>query len=165
MKIERTAACLAAALVVAGLACAQATANPLLSGYGGPGQGSQAVLGAALLNVPAGATSQSGGSTSGDQASSGSAGEGVPAHSGARHGSAVEGSGGSRANRRTQRPSASRRTPSESGQSIAIAADAASAGAPTLGVTGPDLLLTVGVLAALAIIWGGTRRTARRRDG
>lgn len=33
---------------------AVAQASPLLSGYGGPGQGSQAILGAALVNGPSG---------------------------------------------------------------------------------------------------------------
>ncbi|HEY2182156.1 MAG TPA: hypothetical protein VGH09_10835 [Solirubrobacteraceae bacterium] len=40
-----------------------AVAGPLLSGYGGPGQGSQAILGSTLLNGPSG-----GGGSSGSQA-------------------------------------------------------------------------------------------------
>jgi len=163
MKIQRTSAYLAAVVLVASLGCAQAAANPLLSGYGGPGQDGQAVLGAALLNGPAGATSPSGVSTSADHAGSALRGEGVSTPSAARRGSEAEG-GGSPANSGTPQPPASRRAHSE-GQSIAIAPDAASVRAPALGLTGPDLLLTIGVLVALAITWGGTRRTARRRDG
>jgi hypothetical protein len=50
------------ACVAAGAAIAPAAiANPLLSGYGGPGQGDQAILGAALVNGPKGG----GGSSSG----------------------------------------------------------------------------------------------------
>jgi hypothetical protein len=45
-----------------------ALASPLLSGYGGPGQGSQAILGSALLNGPRGG----GGSGAGPEGASGS---------------------------------------------------------------------------------------------
>jgi hypothetical protein len=40
---------------------AVAQADPLLSGYGGPGQGNQAILGSALLNGPSGGSSGGGG--------------------------------------------------------------------------------------------------------
>ncbi len=41
-------------VVVAAALPAAAHASPLLSGYGGPGQGTQAILGAALVNGPSG---------------------------------------------------------------------------------------------------------------
>jgi hypothetical protein len=40
-----------------------ASASPLLSGYGGPGQGNQAILGSALLNGPGGGGGSGGGSS------------------------------------------------------------------------------------------------------
>lgn len=46
--------------VVAGLP-ASASASPLLSGYGGPGQGTQAILGASLVNGPGGGGGSPGG--------------------------------------------------------------------------------------------------------
>lgn len=55
MKSQRRAAMRIAisALVLAAFPAA-AHASPLLSGYGGPGQGTQAILGAALVNGPSG---------------------------------------------------------------------------------------------------------------
>jgi hypothetical protein len=53
MKIQRKIIPAVALAMVFAAASADATAaNPLLSGYGGPGQGSQAILGSALLNGP-----------------------------------------------------------------------------------------------------------------
>jgi hypothetical protein len=57
-----------AAAVVAALMGAvpvSATASSLLSGYGGPGQGSQAILGAALLKGPSNGGGRGGGPTGG----------------------------------------------------------------------------------------------------
>jgi hypothetical protein len=42
---------------------AHATSGSLLSGYGGPGQGSQAILGSALLNGPSGGAPGAGSSS------------------------------------------------------------------------------------------------------
>ena len=44
----------ALAMAFAAVAPASAPASPLLSGYGGPGQGTQAILGSTLLNGPSG---------------------------------------------------------------------------------------------------------------
>jgi hypothetical protein len=76
-------------LVVAlsALVPASATASSLLSGYGGPGQGTQAILGSMLLNGPSGGggTVPLGGvSTGGGTASSGAGGN---RNATARHGS------------------------------------------------------------------------------
>ena len=54
-----------AATVLAMALPSAAVAGPLLSGYGGPGQGSQAILGSTLLNGPSG-----GGGSSGSEAAS-----------------------------------------------------------------------------------------------
>jgi hypothetical protein len=73
-KISSTTVFVAALLA---LAPAFASANSLLSGYGGPGAGNQAILGSALIGGGGGATggsSGSGGSTGSTGASSGSVG-------------------------------------------------------------------------------------------
>src|SRR2546421_57056 len=76
-----------AGLLLAAAACmpVAAHANPLLSGYGGPGQGNQAILGATLLN------GSGGGGSSGAAAAASSrgyvSGEGTSTTGAARGGS------------------------------------------------------------------------------
>jgi hypothetical protein len=77
---------------------ASATASSLLSGYGGPGQGAQAILGSALLNGP----SQGGGSGGGGP--SGTAPAGGVSAGGASTGTAPL--GGVSTGARTTRPAA-----------------------------------------------------------
>lgn len=62
MKIHRRGPTLItiSVLVVAALP-ATTHANPLLSGYGGPGQGTQVILGASLVNGPGGGGGSNGG--------------------------------------------------------------------------------------------------------
>ena len=67
-KISLTTALLAALVAVVP---ATASANSLLSGYGGPGAGNQAILGSALIG---GGGSAGGGGSSGSSGSTGSAG-------------------------------------------------------------------------------------------
>jgi hypothetical protein len=52
---------LGASLVLALAAPLAAQAGPLLSGYGGPGQGNQAILGSTLIGGPGGGSGSSGG--------------------------------------------------------------------------------------------------------
>jgi hypothetical protein len=65
--------------------------GPLLSGYGGPGAGSQAIIGAALLNGPSGGS----GSSSSGGGSVGSSGSGSAGSSGGASGAATTAGGGS----------------------------------------------------------------------
>jgi hypothetical protein len=75
MKTHRTIISIGAFLVAMTAALpVSALASPLLSGYGGPGQGNQAILGSALLNGPNGGR---GGGSSGSSGSSGSNGSSV----------------------------------------------------------------------------------------
>jgi hypothetical protein len=60
-------------LAAAALVPASASAGSLLSGYGGPGEGNQAILGSALLGGP------SGGAGAGGESGSGSVGQGSTA--------------------------------------------------------------------------------------
>src|SRR5689334_11908571 len=73
MKSQRRLIFVAALMAAGVLACAPAGAQAswLLSGYGGPGQGSQALLGATLIG--AGGGSSSGGSSGGSGGPSGPA--------------------------------------------------------------------------------------------
>jgi hypothetical protein len=74
-------------VTLSALVPASAGASSLLSGYGGPGQGTQAILGSTLLNGPSGAAGAAplgGVSTGGVTTSSGAA---VNRHAAARHGS------------------------------------------------------------------------------
>jgi hypothetical protein len=65
IKRRCVSAALAAAIIAGGATAATAGANPILSGYGGPGQGSQAILGSALVNGSGSGGGRSGGSQAG----------------------------------------------------------------------------------------------------
>ena len=85
-------------LAAAALAPASATAGSLLSGYGGPGEGNQAILGSALLGGPSGGGG--GGAESGSSAT-------AQGSRGASAGEAATGSSGGKrvhANTRTLAP-------------------------------------------------------------
>jgi hypothetical protein len=145
-----------------------ALASPLLSGYGGPGQGSQAILGSALLNGPrggggsgAGPEGASGSSTSSSSAatnigapaggarvaSPGSPARVYPGHHKQAAGAAGQASGG---------PSSPYLVAERSG--TGQRADAAS---ETLGLSGADLLYVLLVLCVLALTAVLTRRLTR----
>jgi len=162
-------------LAVSAMAPTAAGAGPLLSGYGGPGQGNQAILGSALLNGGSGGSggggsggrgSSAGGFTAGLARRTGSAGAGTGAGSTAGAGAAggapapapsgrgkhatgpVAGasSGGSTASARSSSLTASR---------------GGVGGSQALGLSGADLLyilLAFGVLVFTGLL---TRRLAR----
>jgi hypothetical protein len=141
-----------------------ALANPILSGYGGPGQGNQAILGSALLNGPAGG---GGGSGGGGSAGSGSSGENGLASTATSVGSKRPGHGGA-----SKQSSARGRagTPSSSPQAIAQPrVDPASAylaaerghtvgQSGAFGLGGQDLLYVILALGALTLAAVFTRR-------
>jgi len=103
MSIQRSIVhftAIAAAVAMLVPACAAAEAgSPLLSGYGGPGSGSQAILGSGLVNLGGGG---GGGTGSGASAAQGSgpsgqtAAQGASGGSGGSSGSGRASSGGSR---------------------------------------------------------------------
>ncbi len=75
--------------LVPGVASSAAFAgSPLLSGYGGPGAGEQAVIGSTLIGAPGGGAGSGGSSGSSGSAGSGSAGSGSPGSASAGGGSA-----------------------------------------------------------------------------
>jgi hypothetical protein len=174
MKRHRSIILIVGSLVAlaAGTAAA-ASASSLLSGYGGPGQGNQAILGSALLNGPGGGSGSSGaGPRSGTGSSapgataaspSGSGGTSGAAHGqGSNHGGAAAAPAGSQGQRSASRSSAA--------QSIAQVYDAAERGAPApsagmLGLSGSESLLLVLVLVVLVLIGALSRWLTRAPPG
>jgi hypothetical protein len=136
---------------------APASAGSLLSGYGGPGQGNQAILGAALLNGPHGGGRGGSGAGGGPSGGAGAGQTGSPVTSkGARGPTTSTGSASGRGGRgeggaRSHGPNGSASAggaptypPPSSNAALA------SADSNTLGLSGADLLfvlLAVGVLA------------------
>jgi hypothetical protein len=141
---------------------AGASAGSLLSGYGGPGQGNQAILGSVLL-----------GGASGGQGGSTGAGGGGSVAGGLGNGPA-DSTGAAR--RRSAAPGESRKhrkaavgTPAAAGseaQSDLLTRPAAAAGTvpgQTLGLSADDLVYIILVLGALGLMGGLTRQLARSR--
>jgi hypothetical protein len=146
---------------------AVATAGSLLSGYGGPGQGNQAILGSALLNGPS-----SGGGGGGSGGAGGSTGAGALSGTSSPVASSRPQGTGGRHHSTSSRPSAATgslgvRTPGGSGAyplSTGLAR-AVSGDSRTLGLSGADLLYILLALAALALTGLATRQLMRGHEG
>jgi hypothetical protein len=141
-----------------------AQADSLLSGYGGPGQGNQAILGSALLNGPAGG---GGGSASGGSASGGLAGESgsatTPTSFGAANGRSGGASGRSSANGQSGSRGGSTQKVTRPPAGVSSAYLAAERGrrvgqSGALGLTGADLLYMILALGTLTLAAVLTRR-------
>jgi hypothetical protein len=136
-----------------------AQANPILSGYGGPGQGNQAILGSALLNGPAGGGGGSAGSgSSGENGSSTTAtsvGSGGRGHRGASKQSSARGQSATSASS-LERTAQARLDPA----SAYLAAERGHAVGQSgvLGLGGRDVLYIILVLGALMLAAVFTRR-------
>jgi len=127
-----------------------AHAGPLLSGYGGPGQGNQAILGSALLGGSAGGSGTSGGGRGGS-ASRGAA-------SGASHPRSSTGAAAGTLG------SAQRASGLAGGVSSYPAVEpSASRSGTTFGLSGADLTYIFVAAAALIVTGALTRRIARTR--
>ncbi|HXP37552.1 MAG TPA: hypothetical protein VN817_07285 [Solirubrobacteraceae bacterium] len=167
-------------LLFAALAAAAMTgtapANSLLSGYGGPGEGNQAILGSALLNAPKGGGSGGGGAgvirSSTGQTSGAQSGETTAPQS--THRSSV----GTKASARRQKEGAHatktpvRSTASQAEEGTRVIYPAASrevttGGSRALGLSGADfvyIILALGVLAVTGFLTVRlTRPTATTR--
>ncbi len=151
-----------ALLAVSAAAPGLASANPLLSGYGGPGTGSQAILGAALLNGPPSSGGGEGGSSGGGGSAVSSAGSaaggasGVTSSGGSSSSSARSGrhaGTGSRSERRTSTG------PSSGPAAIVTVRPARASGA--LVLPGSDLLYILVVGGVLALTGVLTRQLMR----
>jgi hypothetical protein len=150
-----------AALALIGPAPLAAQANSLLSGYGGPGQGNQAILGAALLGAPP--SGGQGGSVAGASAATGSLAIAATSGSGAPHAaSRRHGVGSAAASPGSSAAATSARTGGEYGAGIRTAVPDAGVGSPTLGISGVDLLYILVGLGGLTLTGVLTRQLARR---
>jgi hypothetical protein len=144
----------AATVAIAAATPSLATAGPLLSGYGGPGQGNQVILGSTLLGGPGGGSSAAAGtgSESGEAAAQRS--DGASLASGARRG-----------------PAGTRRHASLAGAASATglaprsypAVETTAGASDNLGLSGTHILYIV--LAAVALAFTGvlTRMVAGPR--
>lgn len=170
-------------LVSSALAPAVASAGSLLSGYGGPGEGNQAILGSALLNGPSGKGGSGGGS--GNASGTGrsgtygsliaSTGEGQSSTS--SHGStAAGGSGSGRSSKsgskqRHAREGAGKASKSASQtytHTFGVSAQSAGNGSQPLGLSGADvlyILLALVVLAFTGVLTRGLVRANMHGDG
>jgi hypothetical protein len=149
---------------------ATAAASSLLSGYGGPGQGNQAILGSALLNGPsgrggggAGSAGSGGGSAAGSanlEASGGPVGTG-----GSRGGAARHASRSARRGKPAKGAAGAASKPDVGATPMPIGlARSASGGSGTLGLSGADVMYIILALAILAITGAATRQLMRGQD-
>jgi hypothetical protein len=144
-----------------------ASASSLLSGYGGPGQGNQAILGATLLNGRSngGGTAGGGGSsaTGGGElrAASGPVGEARPQRSAAGHGTTSAKHGTKvTAGRAGASREVSPASPISPGLARAVSGDSG-----TLGLSGQDVLYIILALGVLALTGALTVQLMRDQDG
>jgi hypothetical protein len=170
-RLSRTAATL---LTIGAtlIAPAAASAGSLLSGYGGPGQGNQEILGGGVVGGPSGGGGSGSGGQAGAPAAATAASLALPAsaaaatqtHAGTEPGSAAHsGSGATGARTRRSRPTAAGAQGVAHARALNLApARAASDGSPTAGLSGGDVVYIVLALAVLALTaaltWSLTRR-------
>jgi hypothetical protein len=170
---------IAATLLVSSVplvAPATAGANPLLSGYGGPGEGNQAILGSGLVGGPSG-----GGGPGAGSGSTGAAGLQASDAAGTTAGGsglATRGSGASARGAHADGAASGSRGQGKHGRAGAAAAAGARAtpparaftpaaatgsegGSQTLGLSGADFLYIAVALVALLVIGALTRGFAR----
>lgn len=178
MKSHRTISLTLTLLaVLLGAVPASAPANSLLSGYGGPGEGSQAILGSTLVGG-AGGGRGGGGSSGGSSGGSGTSvseatgtgaqvgrpgatssnSKGRSSESTAAGGRAARAGAGARAGNGKASGGVARAYPSSSRDD---AAPSTSAGSGGLGVSGEDLGYALLVLVGLTFTGVLTRRLAR----
>ncbi len=156
-------------LLVLALAAVPSSANAgsLLSGYGGPGDGSQAILGSALLGGPSGGGGSGGRGTTtgagGERLTVGSAGAGsgggAPAATGTSHESSSAGEGGKQLPRS---PAAAATGFRGSGLAQRASVSASRGGSQTLGLSDADALYILLALGALVLTGALTRILARQ---
>jgi hypothetical protein len=154
---QRTTSILVFTVLVAATMPGTAAANSLLSGYGGPGEGNQAILGSALLNTPkgGGGSSSSGSSNSLSRASGTQPGETAATQSKRGSSGGTKGSAARPRNGTQATKTAARGAASQVGQSASVVYPPASrevttGGSRALGLSGADfvyIILALGVLA------------------
>jgi hypothetical protein len=163
-----------AALVAAALP-GTAAANSLLSGYGGPGEGNQAILGSALVNGPKGGGGSGGSAvvspTSGSQSSRAQSGETAPprTHKSGRGSKGSTGRRGSGARAtKTAHGTASQAAQRDSVIYPAASREVTAGGSRALGLSGADfvyIILALGVLALTGFLTVRLTRTSATTRG
>jgi hypothetical protein len=167
--------------VLATVAPSSAFAGPLLSGYGGPGEGNQAILGSTLIGGAGGGSGSSGGS-SGSDGSSSSAVVGAGAQprqdngalSGSHgHGSRTLGVGTRASGRGVGTLSGGRKASAGAAHTYQVSSGGGTSqitpgGLDALGLSGTDLLyvlLALGALGATVVLTRRLVRTTSRPEG
>jgi hypothetical protein len=164
MKSQRgliTGATFAAAAALAGSLAVQAQASTLLSGYGGPGQGNQAIIGATLINPPSGGGGGAGGG-GGSAAGAETLAAAAAAAAASSHTTATAGAGGpGRTVSGAHRPHGAtvRGTPAYTPAAGSRAPEPA-VGSSALGLSAVDFVYIVLVLGGLLAAGALTRRLA-----
>ncbi len=150
-------AVLAGVLALFSTAAESARANSLLSGYGGPGQGEQAILGSTLIGGGsgggAGSATGSPAATTRAQRSDVPSGAAAPSAGGARAGTVGASAQGG--------PSPSAAGTSSLREPAKAYFSSATASTPALGVSTSDLLYIIAALAALVVSAALTRTLTR----
>jgi hypothetical protein len=161
---------LALVSIVSAFAPLAASATPLLSGYGGPGAGEQAIVGSMLLGGARGGGSSGGSSDTGGPAGSGA---GAPAAGGSASGSSSEGGtspgGRSPAGSSSVNGAGAARGSGAEGSSAGAGGvgahvyrgSSASSDLGLIGITDGDVLPIVGIVVALILVGVFTLRFVR----
>lgn len=143
-----------------------AQASSLLSGYGGPGQGNQAILGATVIGGPAG-----GGSSGSSRGSSASSGGGLALSSTPGSTPSTRTKAKSHAKAHTRAGASEQQAHASAGAPNAYRAsstlyttETAAVSTPTLGISSADLVYILLAFAALAVTAVITSRLVRRSD-
>ena len=163
---------IASVVGMVGLLCALAPAgacagSPLLSGYGGPGAGEQAIVGSTLLNGPRGGAGGSSGSNSGggglagssstSGAASGSAGASSVKRTGGTSASGV----GSKPSRRRSKTEGANGSPARTAYVYPSTPASAQGDSSATGLSSGDLLALIAIAATIGLIGVVTVRLSR----
>ncbi|HEY2216340.1 MAG TPA: hypothetical protein VGH21_02525 [Solirubrobacteraceae bacterium] len=156
-----------AILALFALAPSVGQAAPLLSGYGGPGSGSQAILGSTLIGGGGGTAGGGGGAASGSSAvqAGGELGRASSTSgSGARHAPTHRGGQTSSPKQAGSHGAATTPQGAAAAQRGRLAADASAGSWQVAGLSGLDLVYVLIVVALLALAGFFTGRLARRPE-
>jgi hypothetical protein len=156
---------LGASLVLAVAAPLAAHAGPLLSGYGGPGQGNQAILGSTLIGGPGGGSGGSGGGPEAGATGTARA-NGLTAAAGTTRATSTGRSPGRRAQGASASGSAATSAAQASGGELSersYRGFESAGGSSALGLSAGDVVYIVLAAAALAFTGLLTRRLAGTR--
>jgi hypothetical protein len=171
-KIRITSALALAGFLSASAPMAASAGSPLLSGYGGPGSGEQAIVGSTFLGGPHGGAGSGGSSGSAGSGGAGLSGSGGTLSGGGNStptgaGGGRAGSGGSSSARRGAGSGGASQAGAQAGRAGMSAfaypssLRSASAGSPALGISGGDIVLSAGIIAMLALVGTLTIRLGR----